>query len=92
MPLIMLIPSSQGLEDVYFEEDADPPCNLPVSLVSNGAELIMLSRKFFISHATEKTKQFIREQVLLYPTEDTLQVGLELIGTHGEYQIEIHIT
>ena len=45
--------------------------------VSNGAECIMLSKKFFITHANEQVKKLIRYQVQPYPTHAMLQENLQ---------------
>ena len=45
--------------------------------VSNGAECIMFSKKFFMQHADELVKKMIRHQVRHYPTEYTLQQNLQ---------------
>ena len=45
--------------------------------VSNGAECIMLSKKFFAQNANERVKQIIRHLVRPYPTNDSLQHNLQ---------------
>lgn len=45
--------------------------------VSNGAECIMLSKKFFMDHANELVKHMIRMHVQPYPTEVALQENLQ---------------
>ena len=45
--------------------------------VSNGAEMIMLSRKFFTKYANDHVKQFIREKIRPFPSEETLQENLQ---------------
>ena len=45
--------------------------------VSEGAELIMLSKSVFTKYATEPCKKFVREKVRRYPEEEKLQESLQ---------------
>lgn len=45
--------------------------------VSEGAELIMLSKTVFTRHATEQCKKYVRENVRIFPSEDMLQESLQ---------------
>lgn len=66
-----------GLEDVELDND---PCDVQptsVTLVSNGAELILLSKKVFLKYANEKVQLYVREHRQRYPTEDALQDNLQ---------------
>ena len=45
--------------------------------MSNGAELIMLSRRFFLKHANENTRKHIRQLSRPFPDEETLQDNLQ---------------
>lgn len=45
--------------------------------VSQGAELIMISKEFFMKNATEQVQRYIREEVQPYPSENALQVNLQ---------------
>ncbi|XP_028400761.1 uncharacterized protein LOC114523886 isoform X2 [Dendronephthya gigantea] len=60
-----------GLSELDFKYNAlDPGRPANVSLVSRGAECIMISKKFFIEHANALTKRWIRLNVQPYlPTE-----------------------
>lgn len=61
-----------------FEEDfqfLQEPAS--VSLVSRGAECVMISKKFFINQASELTKKWIRHNVRSYPSRETLQRNLQ---------------
>ncbi|RUS72772.1 hypothetical protein EGW08_019472 [Elysia chlorotica] len=49
----------------------------PVSLVSLGAECIMLSKAFFLKHANERVKRRFSELVQPYPDERSLQASLQ---------------
>jgi hypothetical protein len=66
----------KGLSSVHFDDPVDDP-GTSVSLVSNGAECIMLSKKFFITHSTEVTKKTIRHLAHPYPSEESLQQNLQ---------------
>ena len=45
--------------------------------MSNGAECIMLSKKFFTQYANVHVKHTIRHLVRPYPTDDSLQHNLQ---------------
>ncbi|OWF55628.1 cyclic nucleotide-binding domain-containing protein 2-like isoform X2 [Mizuhopecten yessoensis] len=68
---------SFGLETITFPDEAERE-NTSVSLVSRGAELIMVSKAFFIKHATPTVKRLIRHQVQPYPDENTFQNNLQI--------------
>ncbi|ELU16634.1 hypothetical protein CAPTEDRAFT_228204 [Capitella teleta] len=68
-----------GLQDLQFskenvEIDETP---LEVALVSQGAELIMLSKSFFLKHMDEKYQRDIRNDIQPYPERDILQYNLQ---------------
>lgn len=60
-----------------FDEDSQLLQQASVSLVSRGAECVMISKKFFISQASELTKKWIRHNVRSYPSRETLQRNLQ---------------
>ncbi|CAH1777607.1 unnamed protein product [Owenia fusiformis] len=64
-----------GLPTVKFDDDLayEQPS---FSLVSRGAEVIMLKKTFFAQHANDKVKGYIRETVYPYPDQETLQKDL----------------
>lgn len=66
-----------GLETIEFDNDIERPKTV-VSLVSRGAECIMLSKAFFAKHANEKVKKLIRHQVQPYPDDETFQDNLQI--------------
>lgn len=66
-----------GLETIEFDSDAERT-NTVVSLVSRGAECIMLSKEFFMKHANEKVKRLIRHQVQPYPEDEAFQNNLQI--------------
>ncbi|XP_078371606.1 uncharacterized protein LOC144655264 isoform X1 [Oculina patagonica] len=60
-----------------FDEDFQLLQQASVSLVSRGAECVMISKKFFITQASELTKKWIRHNVRSYPSRETLQRNLQ---------------
>lgn len=60
-----------------FEEDFQFLQPASVSLVSRGAECVMISKKFFMNQASELTKKWIRHNVRSYPSRATLQRNLQ---------------
>ncbi|XP_060074183.1 cyclic nucleotide-binding domain-containing protein 2-like [Ylistrum balloti] len=68
---------SFGLETIVFPDEAERE-NTSVSLVSRGAELIMVSKAFFIKHATPTVRRQIRNNVQPYPDENTFQTNLQI--------------
>ena len=66
----------QGLSTIRFDDDIEYT-GTTVSLVSNGAECIMISKKFFAENATPQVKQAVRQLVRPYPTEGALQTNLQ---------------
>lgn len=60
-----------------FEQDFQFLQPASVSLVSRGAECVMISKKFFINQASELTKKWIRHNVRSYPSRETLQRNLQ---------------
>ncbi|PVD30765.1 hypothetical protein C0Q70_10040 [Pomacea canaliculata] len=65
-----------GLQPIQFPDDLDAP-QTSVSLVSLGAECIMLSKDFFWKHATDFVKKNLQEIVRPYPDESTFQESLQ---------------
>ncbi|XP_061184684.1 cyclic nucleotide-binding domain-containing protein 2-like [Saccostrea echinata] len=66
-----------GLETIQFEDSIENPQTV-VTLVSRGAECIMLNKEFFAKHANEQVKKLIRHQVRPYPDEKTFQNNLQI--------------
>lgn len=60
-----------------FEEDFQFLQPASVSLVSRGAECVMILKKFFTNQASELTKKWIRHNVRSYPSRATLQRNLQ---------------
>ncbi|XP_038068812.1 uncharacterized protein LOC119738140 [Patiria miniata] len=60
-----------GLSDMLF--DAQPS----FSVVSNGAECILMSKKFYREHATPRMLTRLRREEQCYPDEQELQKNLE---------------
>ncbi|XP_078602733.1 uncharacterized protein LOC144876853 isoform X2 [Branchiostoma floridae x Branchiostoma japonicum] len=65
-----------GLTTLKFDSGIDVK-QPSVSLVSKGAECIMISKKFFLEHANEKVKAFLRKNMRPYPSHDSLQSNLQ---------------
>ncbi|XP_078684791.1 uncharacterized protein LOC144918136 isoform X1 [Branchiostoma floridae x Branchiostoma belcheri] len=65
-----------GLTTLKFDSGIDVK-QPSVSLVSKGAECIMISKKFFLEHANEKVKAFLRKNMRPYPSQDSLQGNLQ---------------
>lgn len=59
------------VQDFQFPQPAS------ASLVSRGAECVMISKKFFVNQASELTKKWIRHNVRSYPSRETLQRNLQ---------------
>ena len=57
--------------------------------VSNGAELIMLSRRFFLKHASATVKKYVREIAHPFPTEGALQDNLQTNKHWDEFRKDI---
>ncbi|CAL1531484.1 unnamed protein product [Lymnaea stagnalis] len=65
-----------GLDRVSFNNSLETESS-SVSLVSLGAECIMLSKGFFMKYANDKVKKRFSEIVAPYPNENTLQESLQ---------------
>lgn len=66
------------MSSVHFDGHDVDQDQTSVSLVSNGAECVMLSKKFFTEHATEEVRRSMRRKVRPYPSEDALQENLQI--------------
>ncbi|XP_028406606.1 uncharacterized protein LOC114529077 isoform X2 [Dendronephthya gigantea] len=60
-----------GVNFMFFDKQPS------LSLVSNGVECIVISKKFFLSHCTEAMKRRLLLQEQPYPDDETLQRGLQ---------------
>jgi alkyl sulfatase BDS1-like metallo-beta-lactamase superfamily hydrolase len=78
----------QGLTSIQFDDDV-PVSETSVSLVSRGAECIMLSKQFFMRHANERVRMELRRQVRPYPTADTFQENLQIKVDWDNYRKEL---
>lgn len=70
---------TQGLENIELENEQrteDP--RVSVTLVSHGAELIMIGRHFFQKHMDEHIKRYLREQIRPFPSNNSLQANLQV--------------
>ncbi|XP_071495135.1 uncharacterized protein [Diadema antillarum] len=59
-----------------------------VSLVSRGAECIMIKKDFLVKHATSAVKRNIRSMVYPYPSAETLQQNLQSHTDWSHYKEE----
>ncbi|KAJ8297902.1 hypothetical protein KUTeg_024433 [Tegillarca granosa] len=66
-----------GLETIDFDDGIERPKTV-VTLVSQGAECVMMSKAFFAKHANEKVKRWIRHQIRPYPIDETFQENLQI--------------
>jgi len=48
-----------------------------LSLVSNGAECIMISKKFFMNHCSDENKRRLFVTEIPFPNDETLQKSLQ---------------
>ncbi|XP_071501662.1 uncharacterized protein [Diadema antillarum] len=60
-----------GVNNIVFPDQPS------LSLVSNGAECIMIKKQFYLEHATEDTLSLLRKNEFPYPTEEQLQEKLQ---------------
>jgi CRP-like cAMP-binding protein len=61
-----------GLRTLNFEQEYESAVRTSVSLVSNGAECVMLSRKLFMDNASPDVQRLIRHQIQPYPSDSVL--------------------
>lgn len=63
-----------GLQYVMFEKDKQPQPSFVV--ISNGAEVVQISRSLFVSKLDFNARERLRSEVSPYPTDDELQSNL----------------
>ncbi|KAH9523209.1 hypothetical protein Btru_066107 [Bulinus truncatus] len=56
------------------------------SLVSGGAEVIMIDRKFFLDHTSEELRKKMRREIRPLPSEETLQAQLDTMVNWEVYR------
>ncbi|XP_001640187.3 uncharacterized protein LOC5520360 isoform X2 [Nematostella vectensis] len=61
----------QGVQSMLFDDQPS------LSLVSNGAECIMISKKFYLSHCTDAMRRRLLTTETPYPNDDALQRSLQ---------------
>ncbi|XP_041357807.1 cyclic nucleotide-binding domain-containing protein 2-like [Gigantopelta aegis] len=69
-----------GPKDIYGLEQAVFSlirCTTSTSLVSDGAECVLINRKFFLRHLSEDTAKSIRKTIQPLPSEEALRHKLE---------------
>ncbi|KAI0214542.1 hypothetical protein LSAT2_000360, partial [Lamellibrachia satsuma] len=60
-----------GLADLLYEQQPN------FSLVSNGAECIMIDKRFYVDNAPQALMRRLRAEVSPYPSDGEMQAGLE---------------
>ncbi|XP_054763252.2 uncharacterized protein LOC129269790 [Lytechinus pictus] len=60
-----------GVNNIVFPDQPS------LSLISNGAECIMIRKSFYLEHAAEDTLSLLRKNEFPYPTEEQLQEKLQ---------------
>lgn len=75
-----------GLDTLIFDEYYTLPATDSVSLVSGGAEIVLLSKNFFIKNASELVKWQVRRQANSYPNNKDLDVKLESQQMWNDYK------
>ncbi|RUS86813.1 hypothetical protein EGW08_005409 [Elysia chlorotica] len=74
--LLSLLPGDiYGLESCVFRSMGNRTTS--TSLVSGGAEVIMINRKFFLDHTSEQLRKRLRREIRPLPSEENLQCQLE---------------
>ncbi len=69
-----------------FEEgDFDPP-NAELSLVSNGAEVLMLRKDIFLKNCNDRCIENIRKIVQPYPETSEMQMKLQNYANWNQYK------
>eukprot|EP00057_Strongylocentrotus_purpuratus_P009733 XP_011664207.1 PREDICTED: uncharacterized protein LOC100893884 [Strongylocentrotus purpuratus] len=76
-----------GLSSLDFDYGFDDEQS-SVSLVSRGAECIMIKKDFFTKHATNAVKRNVRSLVYPYPTAEKLQQNLQSHSNWSMYKAE----
>ncbi|CAL1526847.1 unnamed protein product [Lymnaea stagnalis] len=72
-----------GLESCVFKSMNK---TTSTSLVSGGAELIMINRKFFLDRTSEQLRKQIRKEIRPLPSEEDLQAQLETMVSWEAYR------
>ncbi|XP_061175978.1 uncharacterized protein LOC133184925 [Saccostrea echinata] len=60
-----------GLSDLILEQKTN------FSIVSNGADVILIDQQFYLKHAPEKLLSKMRQELCPYPTDEDLQTRLQ---------------
>ncbi|KAL8560972.1 hypothetical protein ACOMHN_061186 [Nucella lapillus] len=76
-----------GLSDLFCENQPS------MTLVSNGAECVSISKKLFLEHASHAFLTRIREDIYPYPSEEALQENLEsqVVWDFHRRQVVTHV-
>ncbi|KAJ8037576.1 hypothetical protein HOLleu_18422 [Holothuria leucospilota] len=60
-----------GLQDIVYSDQPN------LSLISNGAECIMVRKHFYLEYAKEDTLRVLRKETIPYPSQEELQDYLQ---------------
>ncbi|XP_067944207.1 uncharacterized protein [Watersipora subatra] len=77
-----------GLTNIKFDEFMENK-SLNVSLVSRGAECVMVEKQFFIDNAPQEVRHAVMSLVRPYPEIEVLQGNLELKTGWEEYREDV---
>ncbi|XP_064637080.1 uncharacterized protein LOC135493585 isoform X3 [Lineus longissimus] len=81
-----------GLDNLplYTEKDGHTNTERTIfSAVSQGAEVVLFSKRFFVQHASTEVKQFVHSEVRPFPDNDSLQDKLQVHVDWDKYKTEV---
>ena len=78
-----------GMNTVVFADEKADDGDTDVALVSNGAEIVMLSKKLFIAHANERVKLAVQKLTTKYPREEHLVENLQTRANWHTYRKQL---
>jgi hypothetical protein len=71
---------------VKFEEREIDQKNNDLSLISNGAEVLMLRKDIFLKHSNSKVAENVRKIIQPYPESSELQIKLRTFSEWNAYK------
>lgn len=69
-----------GLADLILEDQPS------FTVVSNGADCVLVNKQFYKDHASEKLLRKMRQDLCPYPSDDELQQGLQVSVDWNDYR------
>ncbi|CAH1776908.1 unnamed protein product [Owenia fusiformis] len=78
-----------GLSNLFDIEDGLDIPKTSVSLISRGAECVMINKDFFMKHASDEIKRHLRGLINIYPEEETLQENLQIKADWDVYKKQL---